>query len=77
MDEVCKTKYGSTVDESKTTVSLCTVAPVSLCQFCLRREGDCTQSKQLSLKVLYIVMLVTHGLISHTSPQGFKPDLYF
>ena len=46
------------VDKSKTTVSLCTVAPISLPQFCLRGEGYCTQSKQLSVKVLYIIMLV-------------------
>ena len=57
MEEVCKTKYGCSVDKSKTIVSLRTAAPVSLPQFCLREEDDCTQSKQLSVKVLYIVML--------------------
>ena len=58
MHEVCKTKYGCGVDKSKTTLSLCTAAPVSLLNFCLRGEGDLTQSKQPSVKVLYIVMLV-------------------
>ena len=58
MHEVCITKYGCGVDKSKTTVSLCTAAPVSLLNFCLRGEGDLTQSKQPSVKVLYIVMLV-------------------
>ena len=33
MHEVCKTKYGCGVDKSKTTVSLCTGAPVSLPNF--------------------------------------------
>ena len=58
MYEVCKTKYGCGVDKSKTTLSLCTAAPVSLLNFCLRGEGDLTQSKQPSVKVPYIVMLV-------------------
>ena len=57
MGEVYKTKNSWGVDKSKTTVSLCTAAPMSLPQFCLREEDDCTQSKQLSVKVLYIVML--------------------
>ena len=35
MHEVCKTKYGCGVDKSKTTVSLCTAAPVSLANFVL------------------------------------------
>ena len=39
MHEVCKTKYNCGVDKSKTTVSLCTAAPVSLPQFCLRPRG--------------------------------------
>ena len=33
MHEVCKTKYGCSVHKSKTTVSLCTAAPVSLLNF--------------------------------------------
>ena len=33
MHEVCITKYGCGVDKSKTTVSLCTAAPVSLPNF--------------------------------------------
>ena len=33
MHEVCKTKYGCGVDKSKTTVSLCNAAPVSLSNF--------------------------------------------
>ena len=38
MHEVCKSKYGFGIDKSKTTVSLCTSAPL----FCLKREGECT-----------------------------------
>ena len=53
MHEVYKAKYGCGVDKSKTAVSLCTADPV-----CLRGEGDLTQSKQPSVKVLYIIMLV-------------------
>ena len=60
MHEVCKTKYGCGVDKSKTTVSLCNAAPgrsrFSL-QFSLMGEGDLTQSKQPSVKVLCIIML--------------------
>ena len=77
MHEVYKTKNGWGVDKSKTIVSLRTDAPVSLPQFCLRGEGDRTQSKQLSVKVLYIVMLVNPQTNLHNFPQGFKPDLYF